>query len=120
MQLSRNLRPYQKMGKGNLGVKVGSYKLWLVNSFEFFGHAGSHHFNRAVPGRDIGYCQLGVVGLRFGWFAIDLRIHQAHVTSCQTRKERFRKRRWLTDRSRWRPSWKRFWITPSTDQNRCV
>ncbi len=40
MQLSRNLRPYQKMGKGNLRVKAGSCKLWFVNSFEFFGHTG--------------------------------------------------------------------------------
>ena len=27
------------MGKGNLGVKAESYKLWLVNSFES-GHMG--------------------------------------------------------------------------------
>ena len=66
------------------------------------------------------YCQLGVVGVRLGWFVADLRIHQAHVTSCQTRKERDRKSRWLTDRSRWRPIRKIFWMTPCTDQNRCA
>jgi transposase-like protein len=66
------------------------------------------------------YCQLGVVGVRLGQFMAGVRIHQAHVTSSQTRKERDRKRRWLTDRSRWRPIRKRFWITPCTDQNRCA
>jgi hypothetical protein len=54
------------------------------------------------------YCQLGVVGVRLRRFVADLRIHQTRVTSCQTRKERDRKRRWLTDRSRWRPIRKRF------------
>jgi hypothetical protein len=38
------------------------------------------------------YCQLGVVGVRLGLFVADL-IHQAHVASCQTRKELDRKRR---------------------------
>ena len=66
------------------------------------------------------YCQLGVVRVRLGRFVADLRIDQAQVTSCQTSKERDRKRRWLTDRSRWRPIRKRFWITPCTDQNRCT
>jgi hypothetical protein len=27
----------------------------------------------------------------------DVQIYQAHFTSCQTKKERDRKRRWLTD-----------------------
>ena len=48
------------------------------------------------------YCQLGVVGVRLGRFVADVRIHQAHVTSCQTRKERVRR------------------MTPCTDQNRCA
>jgi hypothetical protein len=45
------------------------------------------------------YCQLVVVGVMAGRFVADLRSHQAHVTSCQTRKERDRKSRWLTDLS---------------------
>jgi hypothetical protein len=46
-----------------------------------------------------GYCQLVVVGVRLGRFVADLRIHQAHVTSCQTRKERDLKSRWLLVRA---------------------
>ncbi len=65
-------------------------------------------------------CQLGVVGVMSGRFVADLRIHQAQVTSCQIRKERDRKRGWLSDRSRWRPIRKRFWMTRCTDQNRCA
>jgi hypothetical protein len=66
------------------------------------------------------YCQLVVVGVMLGRFVADLRSHQAHVTSCQTRKERDLKSRWLTDLSRWRPIRKRLWMTPCTDQNRCA
>src|SRR5262249_20837302 len=36
------------------------------------------------------YCQLGVVRSEVRTVYSDVRIHQAHVTSCQTRKERDR------------------------------
>jgi hypothetical protein len=81
---------------------------------------GSDTSSRRAEAEGVEYCQLGVVGVRLGRFVADLRIHQAHVTSCQTRKERDRKRRWLTDRSRWRPTRKRFWMPPCTNQNRCA
>jgi hypothetical protein len=40
--------------------------------------------------------------------AVGVSVCYACVTSCQTRKERVRKSRWLADRSRWRPARKRF------------
>ena len=60
------------MGKGNLGVKAGSCKLWLVNSFEFWPHAINS-----------GGCVLGRAGA-------DSRKHEVGLSSRKFRGERTR------------------------------
>jgi hypothetical protein len=54
-----------------------------------------------------GYCQLGVVGVRWDGLWLTFGFIRHAFTSCQTRKERVRKSRWLTDRSKCRPTRKR-------------
>jgi hypothetical protein len=36
----------------------------------------------------VGYCQLGVAGVSWDGLRLSIRIHPAHVTSCQTSRNR--------------------------------
>jgi hypothetical protein len=56
----------------------------------------------------VGYCQLGVAGVSWDGLRLSIRIHPAHVSSCQTSKEQAPNIRWLADCSGWRPTRKRF------------
>ena len=56
----------------------------------------------------MGTVNLAVAGAGWDGLRADLRIHQAHVTSCQTSREWARNIRLLADRSRWRPTRKKF------------
>ncbi len=46
-------------------------------------------------------------------------VQRAHVTASHSTNARVRSKRWCTDRSRCRPTWKRFCTTPWTDAKRC-
>ena len=79
-------------------------------------HAGM----RAVTSTTAGIVNLAFSDRGRDGHRADALIDQANVTSCQIRKERALNIRWLADRSRCRPTRKRFWMTPWTDRNRCA